>query len=81
MKKLSDEVIRDLQDDAVLLLHGETEEIKWAATTAVLDAEAGSWASAYAHLKIIEDALVKCMNVTRPWGVQEELDYVQADEC
>lgn len=82
MKTLrSDEVIEAIQDDAILVLHGEGEEIKYAIQAAIQEAEKGQWATSYATLKRIDDSLTRCLNVVQPWGnpPSEEGDYEQAD--
>ena len=81
MKTLSEEVIERIQDDAILVLHGEAEEIKYAMMTAVQQAEKGQWSTSYANLKIVEASLARCLNVVQPWGnpPAEEVDYGQAD--
>jgi hypothetical protein len=81
MKKLSDEVIEQIKDDAILVLHGETEEIHAATSMALEEAEAGKWEEAFKSLSIVENSLAKCLNVVQPWGnpPPEEVDYEQAD--
>lgn len=82
MKTLrSDGVIEDLQNDAILVLHGEGEEIKYAIQAAIQEAKKGQWATSYATLKRIDDSLTRCLNVVQPWGnpPSEEVDYEQAD--
>lgn len=81
MKTLSDEVIERIQDDAILVLHGETEEIHAATRMALEEAEAGKWEEAFKSLSIVEASLTRCLNVVQPWGnpPSEEGDYEQAD--
>lgn len=80
MKKLANEIIEELQDDACLLLAGEADEICYAANMAVSYAEEKKWAQALENLKVIESSLAACLNVVRPWGTPpEEGDYEQTD--